>query len=286
MKPIIQINNLSYSIADKHLLQNISFNIEKGETIAVLGKNGAGKSTLIDNITGDLRPSEGEVLYPYHGSLQKFKAKLGIVYDSIPFYPMLKVKEILNLFCKVYGVDYTQQEKMLELLEIDKIKNSLFSKLSKGERKKIGLFVAFCHQPDVVILDEPTGELDPLIRDILWTQVFKNNKEQGLLFSTHHWEEAYKYADRVAFINEGQIVGEVLTKQQIQDKVQGKKVTLSKGVLDTEMFTGTSFVEDDSTITFFPAQREERNLIQQISKYTLNFSIEEKSLEDYYKAII
>ncbi len=290
MEPILSVNQLEYEVEKERILKNISFQVDRGDFFAILGSNGAGKSTLIDQVTQDLKPTSGSVEYPYHKTFQKFKDNLGIVYDSTPFYPMLKVQEILNLFSRIYKVDYKEKNNLIEFLQIGHIQGRLFNKLSKGERKKVGLFIAFCHQPEVVILDEPTGELDPLIRDVIWKKVFQDkDNERSLIFTTHQWEEAHRYADKIAFISKGQIVGDVLHKDEILEKVKGKKITVSKDSIDMNVDSRLSqvqFQEDDSNLYFFPVSSEERDFVQLISNHTLNFSIEEKSLEDYYKTLI
>ena len=289
MKPIIEITNLDYQVGDKKLLSNISMDIKPGETFAILGSNGAGKSTLIDQITGDLSPNAGTITYPKHGNLKGFKKNLGIVYDSTPFYPMLKVKEILKLFGRIYDVDYRTRMDLIEQLQIGALLDRLFTKLSKGERKKVGLFIAFCHEPEVIILDEPTGELDPLMRDSLWKGMFKTQNNRSLIFSTHHWEEAHKHADRIAFISNGMLVGDILSQTDIASKVGGKKVIISKQAMQRDVDSRVQeadFTEDESNYYFFPKQQEEKAFIQMISQYTLNFSIEERNLEDYYRALI
>lgn len=289
MESIIKIQNLHYKVDEKFLLRDISLDIHAGETFAILGSNGAGKSTLIDQITGDLSPSSGSLEYPKHQNLKTFKNNLGIVYDSTPFYPMLKVKEILNLFGRIYGIRYKDRMDLIEQLQLKEIMNRLFSKLSKGERKKVGLFIAFCHEPAVIMLDEPTGELDPLMRDKLWKSVFKKQENRCLIFSTHHWEEAYKYADRIAFISKGMLVGDILSKSDIAAKIDGKKVIISKQAIDPQAdsrIAETQFSQDEANYYFYPEQQHEKDFINLITQHTLNFSIEEKSLEDYYKAHI
>lgn len=286
MKEIFKIEGLSYFIKGNPILSDINLSLQTGEILALLGQNGAGKTTLIDHITQDIPAQEGSVSYPKYGSYSTLKKKLGIVYDTVALHPTLKVKEIFSLFGMFYGVNYLDRKDLIERLDITDIQEKLFKTLSKGEQKKVGLFIAFCHNPEIVILDEPTGELDPIITKVLWQEVFTTEGDRSIFFSTHRWEEAQKYADRIAFIKDGKISKKVLHKQDISQLLEGKRIVLSTGSIAMEELSkiaNAKVAHSENTVSVYPELGMEKEVLSAVSGKTLNFSVQSLTLEDYYK---
>ena len=201
---VIEVKNVSYQTNGKDLLQHIDLTLKAGEKFAMLGANGSGKSTLIDIITGDIRPTEGEVKF-YGDKIGKHFSRLGVLYDDVLLFPKLKVKEILNYLGSYMDVKDWRDPSLMQLLRIEDIMNKEFAVLSSGERKRVSLYVAMFGDPEILILDEPTANLDPDIRSHFWTYI-SQLEGVSVFFTTHQWEEVKEFTQQVCFLKEGQMV--------------------------------------------------------------------------------
>jgi ABC-2 type transport system ATP-binding protein len=184
--------------------------IEKGTIMGLIGKNGAGKTTLIKTILEKYERTSGKVLFngiPMYGNEEIVKAKIGVVYDSL-IYPLAynpnKIKNMISPFYKEF--DHKKYEELMNRFELDP--NKKLSNYSKGMQMKFGAVLALCHNPDLIILDEPTAGLDPIARaeliDILLEYMQK--EEKSILFSTHITSDLEKIADYITMIDDGKIL--------------------------------------------------------------------------------
>lgn len=211
----IKVQNLSKVYGTQRAVDNISFEVNKGEIIGFLGPNGAGKSTTMKILTGYIPATEGTAevngfdvkTYP-----MKVKANIGYLPEHNPLYLDMYVKEFLDFAGSLYGLKgRTLQIKIDETIErvgLGLEKHKKIGQLSKGYRQRVGLAQALIHNPDVLILDEPTTGLDPNqlveIRDLI-----KNvGKDKTVIFSTHIMQEVEAICDRVVIINRGKIVAD------------------------------------------------------------------------------
>jgi len=204
---MIKIENLFYKEKENFILKGINIAVEENECFALLGPNGAGKTTLIEIIVSILKPTEGKVEF-FGKRFEEIKEKVGVVFENPPLFYYAKVKEIINYLINIYSLKKDKIDNVKELmkiLELEKIGNREIRKLSKGEKKKLSILIALMNDPEILILDEPTSGLDPFVRKKLWELI--KSKERTIIFSTHIWEEAKEYADKIAFINEGEILG-------------------------------------------------------------------------------
>lgn len=278
----LEVSNISYQVAEKHIVENINLNIAHGETIALLGHNGAGKSTILSIILGDFAPTAGSVSFGGK-KFDEIKSSIGVVYDKLPSFGNLKVKEILNYFSSMYGINYQDQKELLELLGLNPFLNSFMNVLSRGERKKVILFLALMHKPEVLVLDEATSDLDPVMRDNLWKKVLKKYAKV-ILFTTHDWEEAEQYADKIAFLNQGKLVGEpdspknFLSQKYIHAE---KKIILNKAEISQDTLKNEIYVEDDNVYHVFVA--DVKSFFLKWNGNTPSFSFAPKKLKDVYQ---
>ncbi len=207
----ITVSNLSKSYDNQKALNNISFEIKQGEIVGFLGPNGAGKSTMMRILTTYLDPNEGNaVVNGYDISSQPIDVQRSIGYlpEHNPLYLDMYVREYLRFNAKVYKTSNSRIEEVIELTGLAPESNKKISQLSKGYRQRVGLACALLHDPQVLILDEPTTGLDPnqlleireLIRSI--------GKEKTVFLSTHIMQEVEAMCDRVIIINKGQIVSD------------------------------------------------------------------------------
>ena len=195
--------------------REISFSVNQGELVAFLGPNGAGKSTTMKMLTGYLSPSEGSARIAGHDMFSDRIAgskHLGYLPENGPLYPDMTPFSLLNFFADARGLerDYKKVriEAVVEMCDLKTVLHKAISKLSKGFRQRVGMAQALLHEPDVLILDEPTAGLDPnQIREVRNT-MRKLGETKTILLSTHILQEVEAMASRVIMINEGRKVFE------------------------------------------------------------------------------
>ena len=193
--------------------RNVSFKVYKGEVVGFLGPNGAGKSTTMKMLTGYLAPSEGTPrIAGYDMTTDRIAGSklLGYLPENGPLYPDMTPFGLLNFFAEARGMTPDQRASAvhaaIELTDLGSVVHKPISKLSKGYRQRVGMAQAMLHEPDVLILDEPTAGLDPnQIRGIRDT-IQRLGQEKTILLSTHILQEVESMASRVVMINEGYLV--------------------------------------------------------------------------------
>lgn len=205
----IEVNNISKSYGSQKALDNISFFIKKGEIVGFLGPNGAGKSTLMKILTTYINADEGSAMVNGHDVNTNQKAvqlSIGYLPEHNPLYLDLYVREYLAFNADVYKVAKSRIEEVIQLTGLSTESHKKLGQLSKGYRQRVGLANALLHNPDVLILDEPTTGLDPnQLMEI--RNVIKNvGKDKTVFLSTHIMQEVEAICDRVIIINNGKIV--------------------------------------------------------------------------------
>ncbi|KLT71588.1 gliding motility-associated ABC transporter ATP-binding subunit GldA [Flavobacterium sp. ABG] len=220
----IEVNSISKSYGTQKALNEVSFKIEKGEIVGFLGPNGAGKSTLMKILTTYLLADSGSALVNGHDVMTNTKAvqlSIGYLPEHNPLYLDLYVREYLAFNADVYQVEKTRIEEVIQLTGLSVESHKKIGQLSKGYRQRVGLANALLHNPDVLILDEPTTGLDPnQLMEI--RNVIKNvGKNKTVFLSTHIMQEVEAICDRVIIIDKGQIVADKkLDKLISEDKQQ------------------------------------------------------------------
>ena len=207
----IEVNNISKSYGTQKALNEISFSIQKGEIVGFLGPNGAGKSTLMKILTTYLLADDGTALVNGHDVMTNAKAvqrSIGYLPEHNPLYLDLYVREYLAFNADVYQVPKSRIEEVIQLTGLSTESHKKIGQLSKGYRQRVGLANALLHNPDVLILDEPTTGLDPnQLMEI--RNVIKNvGKDKTVFLSTHIMQEVEAICDRVIIIDKGNIVAD------------------------------------------------------------------------------
>src|SRR5690606_26178512 len=196
----ITVSNLSKVYGEQKALNNVSFSIDKGEIVGFLGPNGAGKSTMMKILTTYLEASEGTAKvndFDVLTDTKKVQQHVGYLPEHNPLYLDMYVKEYLGFNANVYNVSKSRIEEVIELTGLTPEAHKTIGQLSKGYRQRVGLANALLHNPDVLILDEPTTGLDPnQLVDI--RHLIKNvGKEKTVFLSTHIMQEVEAICDRV-----------------------------------------------------------------------------------------
>ena len=225
--PILSVKNLHVRYGSKQAVAGVSFSIERGQIFGLLGPNGAGKTSTLSVIEGLLAPQEGDVLVDgisIERDTLAAKAKLGVQLQSTSFQAELTIFEIIRLFTSLYGVEFSRERitKQLEDIGLSDEASRRFKQLSGGQQQRLSLLIATIHDPELVLLDEPTAGLDPQSRRQLWGRIERIRKEgRSILLTTHSMEEAQSVCDHIAIIDHGTIVAsgtpEGLIKQHKDD---------------------------------------------------------------------
>jgi len=215
---IVRVEQLTKRIGSKTLVENISFEVKKGEVVGLLGPNGAGKTTLMRMMVGMIRMTEGEVWIDGQSVKQQFEstaAKIGAVIENPEFYPFLSGYENLTYFGRMNSnVTEDRIDEVVQLLGMGQVIDRKVKAYSLGMRQRLGIAQALIHNPDVLILDEPTNGLDPNGIHEMRMYIKKIAHEQGkaVLVSSHLLSEVELMCDRVIIIQHGEYV----TTQSIQ----------------------------------------------------------------------
>lgn len=219
----IEVTGISKLYGNQKALNNISFTVKKPEIVGFLGPNGAGKSTMMKILTTFITPSQGEAKVNGHDineAKQHVQKSVGYLPEHNPLYLDMFVKEYLKFNADIYKVDKNRINDVIELTGLTPEKHKKIGQLSKGYRQRIGLANALLHDPEVLILDEPTTGLDPnqlveirnLIKDI--------GKTKTVFLSTHIMQEVEAMCDRVIIINKGEIVADKKLHELRNEKEQ------------------------------------------------------------------
>ncbi|UGS24023.1 gliding motility-associated ABC transporter ATP-binding subunit GldA [Flavobacterium channae] len=205
----IEVQNISKNYGEQKALDNVSFSVKKGEIVGFLGPNGAGKSTLMKILTTYLNADSGTATvneFDVTNSQKEVQKSVGYLPEHNPLYLDLYVKEYLAFNADLHKIAKSRIEEVITLTGLTPESNKKIGELSKGYRQRVGLATALLHNPDVMILDEPTTGLDPNqlveIRDLI-----KNiGKNKTVFLSTHIMQEVEAICDRIIIINNGKIV--------------------------------------------------------------------------------
>ena len=233
MDSIIRINDLRKSFGDIKAVDGLSFRVERGELFAFLGVNGAGKSTTISMICGQLKRDGGDISvcgYDIDRDPEPIKRRIGVVFQNSVLDRALTVKDNLKSRAALYGITGKGLEERLaavsELLDMDGIMNRPVGKLSGGQRRRADIARALMHDPEILILDEPTTGLDPQTRKMLWDAVrrLRDSEKLTVFLTTHYMEEAAD-ADYAVIIDSGKIVAEG-TPLELKNRYTADSITL------------------------------------------------------------
>ncbi|HLR84540.1 MAG TPA: ABC transporter ATP-binding protein [Nocardioidaceae bacterium] len=206
----IEVSDLTMRYRDFVAVDNVSFEVRSGEFFGLLGPNGAGKTTTLEAIEGLRKPTEGSVTIDGvrpSGRDPGLLRRIGVQLQASPFFERLTVREQLETFRRLYGVDQSRVDEMLEHVGLTDKAGIRTEKLSGGQKQRLSIACALVHDPDVVFLDEPTAALDPQARRNLW-ELLQGMNESGrtVVLTTHYMDEAEVLCDRVGIIDHGQIL--------------------------------------------------------------------------------
>jgi ABC-2 type transport system ATP-binding protein len=252
MENIIEVKNLVKKFGDFTAVDNISFDVKKGEVFAFLGPNGAGKSTTIKMLTTLLRPTSGVITLDGHNPTEDAEAvrrSFGIVFQDPSLDDELTAKENMDFHGILYNVPSklrkARVEELMRFVELWDRRDSLVKEFSGGMKRRLEIARGLLHHPKVIFLDEPTLGLDPQTRNHMWSYLQELNKKEGVtvFFTTHYMEEAARIAQRIAIIDHGKIIAAGSAAELIK---QTQTTSLEEAFLK---LTGSAIREEESNAT-------------------------------------
>lgn len=228
MSEAIKVKSLRKSFGPIHAVQGVSFDVNQGEVLGFLGPNGAGKSTTMKMITGFLEPTSGTVEVNGHDVLENplaVKKSIGYLPEGAPAYGEMTVKSFLNFIADIRQFTGANRQKRIdEVIDLINIKNVLdqsIETLSKGYKRRIGLAQALMHDPNILILDEPTDGLDPNQKHEVQNLIKEMAKDKAIIISTHILEEVDAICTRAIIIATGNLLFDGTPKELISKSDRG-----------------------------------------------------------------
>ncbi|MBK7308178.1 MAG: gliding motility-associated ABC transporter ATP-binding subunit GldA [Chitinophagaceae bacterium] len=294
----ITVNHLSKMYGAQKAVDDISFTVNKGEIVGFLGPNGAGKSTTMKIITGYLTASTGSVTVcgiPVTENSNESKKKIGYLPEANPLYYDMYVREYLDFVTNIHTVKNKKEkiEEVIKTVGLTVEANKKIGQLSKGYKQRVGLAAALIHDPEVLILDEPTTGLDPNQIIEIRELIKKLGADKTVLFSSHILQEVQAICDRVIIINKGKIVADDLLENLLGKKHFNELKLEIKEVVQEDLFEGIENITQVNANTWLfktdDADALRRRLMEISLKKNLNIiSLQSEtagSLEDIFRTL-
>ena len=298
---MIKVESLSKTYRERLAVDDISFKIEQGEIVGFLGPNGAGKTTTMRAITGYLIPTEGEV-WVAECNMRKdplqARQHIGYLPETIPLYTDMTTRAYLSFAAKLRGLDSKAAQRrideVVDVCQLEAYLDVLTGKLSKGFRQRVGLAQAIIHDPEVLILDEPTVGIDPLQVVQTKEMIKELGRKRTILLSTHILPQVNLICERVIIINHGRIVAEdsienlskvLNAKHQLRLRIDGPADKVTERLSKLETLLNVTYQEPYHLLEFEEGKQPQSKINQVLSKegWTL-LSMEEveMSLEEIF----
>lgn len=283
MNTIVKVSNLNKSYGENQVVNDISFNIEEGEILCFLGPNGAGKSTTINILSGILGFNSGEISYKGENvtsCLNKFKRNLGIVPQELAIYEDLSAEQNVHFFASLYNLKGKELDKnvnkALDFVGLSSRKKDKAKTFSGGMKRRLNIACAIAHEPEILIMDEPTVGIDPQSRNHILESIKKLSKNgTTILYSTHYMEEVEEISNRILIIDSGTIIAEG-TKESLKAEIFDEKQFLieleNDELINTDAFyqiEGIKKVEKKENILTLTSLKNVENLDKIITEVIL-----------------
>lgn len=234
---MITVRSVSKFFGNIKALENVSFNIEKGEIFGILGPNGAGKSTIVNILNTLVKPDKGDVIIDgvnIRNDGETIKLIMGVVPQEIALYEELSAYENLMFWGGLYDIPVSELKanvrKTLEIVDLANRKDDRIKTFSGGMKRRINIACSLLHNPKILILDEPTVGVDPQNRNHIFEVIERlNNDGMTIIYTTHYMEEAERFCDKIAIIDEGRIIAQGTLKELREiSNVQNEGVVIER----------------------------------------------------------
>jgi ABC-2 type transport system ATP-binding protein len=295
----IKVEGVTKVYGSQKALDNVSFEVKKGEVVGFLGPNGAGKSTMMKIVSCFIPPTSGKVTvggFDIMEESMKVREMVGYLPESNPLYYDMYVKEYLDFVCGLYGIKGDRRARIDEMISVTGLgreQHKQIGQLSKGYKQRVGIAQAIIHDPEILILDEPTSGLDPNqlveIRELIRTL----GKDKTIMFSSHIMQEVEAVCDRVIIIDKGNIVkDDKVGGDGIEGNSQSVIVEFDEEVSNDNLskIEGIIQVESIGSSTYRLVSNSEEDLRKSISEWArsndrliLALKFEDRKLEDVFR---
>ena len=285
---VLEVKHLKKYYGASRGVEDVSLKIQRGEIYGFIGPNGAGKSTTIRTIMGLINKTAGDIFLfekEFHKDDLDIKKRIGYLPSEMNLYSDMTVKQLLDYHATFYEMDCLKRRKeLVKLLKVEEKKK--IEDLSLGNLKKVGIVLAFMHEPEILILDEPTSGLDPIMQTVFHDLLLKEKtKGTTILYSSHVLSEVSSVCDKIGFIKDG-----VIIKEDFMDNIKKDHYTYLKiqsNDIDKIKKDLRVFKESNHEVVFMNDLKPDE-LLSKLSKYSIDhLLIEEVPLEDlfihYYK---
>lgn len=299
---MLEAKDIKKRFGKKYAVDGISLQIRKNQTVGLLGPNGSGKTTTIRMITGQMRPTSGEIIYgdqPIQNLGNKVNEKIGIMPQDVVVWDQLTLEENLDFTGKLFNLDRKYSKKRKDLL-IKKLKlsdelNTLARNLSGGYRRRLNLAISIMHEPELIFLDEPTPGVDPQSRRAMWDFIYelKEKKEHSILLTDHYLDEAEKVCDYIIIIDYGKVIAEGTFSELKKKYIPGKLLKIDfKSKASTKMrkelkkeFEKVTLDENSLALNSDVPERDIPKILKILKDHEIDFSdisLKDSSLEDIF----
>jgi ABC-2 type transport system ATP-binding protein len=251
----IEVTELTKKFGDFTSVDNVTFDVQKGEVFGFLGANGAGKSTTIRMLCGILSPTSGDAIvggYSVMKQPDKVKQSIGYMSQRFSLYNDLTVEENIIFFGGVYGIDNSELLKrkkwVLSIADLEGKENLMTDSLPGGIKQRLALGTAVIHRPEIVFLDEPTSGVDPISRRNFWDLINNLSSEGTTVFVTTHYLEEAEFCNNIILIDAGKLIAEGNPKELKTKYIKNKMLEIqSEKVVDAlEIISKENFVDETS----------------------------------------
>lgn len=288
MSNIIEIKNLTKKYKELKAIDNISFNVKKGEILGLLGPNGSGKSTTINSILSLLK-YEGNIKIfgrKMHPNAYDIKSKIGVVFQDVAVFNELTVIENIDYFCGLYIKDKSLRKKYVEdaikLVSLDEFKKFYPKQLSGGLLRRLNIACGIAHKPEIIFLDEPTVAVDPHSRNNILEDIKKLRDEGAtIIYTTHYMEEVETICDRVIILDKGKILvsgtcDELKKLAKIEEKIIIDVPNLSLDVLSDikkdKNIINIKYESNELFITYSKGKNNLEKLIDYLKENNISYT--------------
>ena len=301
-QPAISVKNLNKiygknSSSEKVALENINLSIPKGSIFGLLGPNGAGKSTFINILADLVKKTSGEINVlgvDQERDLKKVKSLMGIVPQELNIDPFFTPYELLEIQAGLYGVSQKNRKtnQILEMLSLSDKSQAYARTLSGGMRRRLLIAKAMVHDPEILILDEPTAGVDVELRSNLWNNIYLlRSKGKTIILTTHYLHEAEELCDTIAIIDKGKLLA-CDTKENIKSFINNKKITIRYRAKNNfniselkKLNLSVEYNENYIFINYIPHKIKFDKILQKVSNSgieVIDMNIKDVNVEDVF----
>jgi ABC-2 type transport system ATP-binding protein len=259
---MISFSAVSKTFGNIKALENVSFNIEKGEIFGILGPNGAGKSTIVNILNTLVKPDRGDVIIDginIKDDGESINFIMGVVPQEIALYEELTAYENLVFWGGLYSIPKLELRKninkILEIVDLDYRKNDRIKTFSGGMKRRINIACSLLHNPKILVLDEPTVGVDPQNRNHIFEVIERlNNEGMTIIYTTHYMEEAERFCDNISIIDVGRIIAQGTLKElrkisKVKDLLIIKLADANSGIISRITSENSSIMFDSTSNT-------------------------------------